>query len=404
MNNSAATTLPPIDIDVAIIGGGIAGLWTLNRLRKAGYSALLLEKQALGSSQTIASQGMIHGGIKYALAGSLSGESEAIKQMPAIWNQCLDGSGEIDLSQTRRLSEAFYLWSSGKVGSRLVSFFASKSLRGRVDKVKSADYPSAFAGAPYKGSIYRLQDVVLDTTSLVGNLSEPHADWIARNEQLDWQRSDSAVELLRCDGGISIRAQRYVLCAGEGSGEILANLKVQQPEMQVRPLQQVMVKHDLPHQLYGHCIGAQASASPRLTVSSHRCEDGKTVWYLGGDLATNGVGVDSAVLIDRARGELASQFPWLDFSGAQWATYTVNRAEPRQQSLIKPDTAFAAHCENATNVIAAWPTKLTLAPDLARQVLELLQAQIQPQPASGMEQLGALPKPGIATPPWSNME
>ena len=32
-----------VTVDVAIFGGGIAGLWLLNRLRAEGYSALLLE-------------------------------------------------------------------------------------------------------------------------------------------------------------------------------------------------------------------------------------------------------------------------------------------------------------------------------------------------------------------------
>ena len=69
--------------DIAILGGGIAGLWLLNLLAKRGYSVLLIEKEALGSGQTIASQGMIHGGIKYALGGFLSDASETISAMPA---------------------------------------------------------------------------------------------------------------------------------------------------------------------------------------------------------------------------------------------------------------------------------------------------------------------------------
>ena len=70
--------------DIAIIGGGIAGLWTLNQLRNRGYSAILFEHNALGSDQTIGSQGMIHGGVKYALAGALSNSSETIAAMPSL--------------------------------------------------------------------------------------------------------------------------------------------------------------------------------------------------------------------------------------------------------------------------------------------------------------------------------
>jgi len=32
-----------ISVDIAIFGGGIAGLWLLNRLRQQGVSAILLE-------------------------------------------------------------------------------------------------------------------------------------------------------------------------------------------------------------------------------------------------------------------------------------------------------------------------------------------------------------------------
>ncbi|HEY6200467.1 MAG TPA: FAD-dependent oxidoreductase, partial [Candidatus Binatia bacterium] len=53
-------------LDVLIFGGGAAGLWCLERFRSAGYHALLLESAALGCGQTIAAQGIIHGGGKYA--------------------------------------------------------------------------------------------------------------------------------------------------------------------------------------------------------------------------------------------------------------------------------------------------------------------------------------------------
>ena len=50
------TVRQTITCDVAIIGGGIAGLWLLNRLVNDGYNALLFEQTALGGEQTVASQ------------------------------------------------------------------------------------------------------------------------------------------------------------------------------------------------------------------------------------------------------------------------------------------------------------------------------------------------------------
>ena len=62
--------------DVLIVGGGIAGLWLNARLRQQGYNTLLIEQQSLGGAQTVKSQGIIHGGTKYALQGALTGSSE----------------------------------------------------------------------------------------------------------------------------------------------------------------------------------------------------------------------------------------------------------------------------------------------------------------------------------------
>ena len=52
----------PHSTDIVVFGGGIAGLWLLNRLRDEGYDAILLEADGLGAAQTLASQGIIHGG------------------------------------------------------------------------------------------------------------------------------------------------------------------------------------------------------------------------------------------------------------------------------------------------------------------------------------------------------
>ncbi|MBT6059135.1 MAG: FAD-dependent oxidoreductase, partial [Gammaproteobacteria bacterium] len=99
--------------DIAIFGGGIAGLWLLNRFQAAGYQAILLDTGGLGSGQTLASQGIIHGGLKYALSGSLSNSANTIAGMPQRWRQCLSGEDEVDLTDCRVLSENYYMWSDG---------------------------------------------------------------------------------------------------------------------------------------------------------------------------------------------------------------------------------------------------------------------------------------------------
>ncbi|MDZ7825260.1 MAG: FAD-dependent oxidoreductase [Gammaproteobacteria bacterium] len=97
------------ELDVLVVGGGIAGLWVLERLVRRGFAAALVEQDRLGSGQTIAAQGMIHGGLKYALGGRLTRASATVATMPARWRACLEGRGEVDLRTARLLAEACHL-------------------------------------------------------------------------------------------------------------------------------------------------------------------------------------------------------------------------------------------------------------------------------------------------------
>jgi glycerol-3-phosphate dehydrogenase len=365
-----------IHVDIAIIGGGVAGLWLLNRACNAGYNAVLFEQRALGSDQTVASQGMIHGGVKYTLGGALSGASEAIADMPAHWRRCMNGEGDVDLRGTRILSDHFYMWSSQSAVSKITTFLASKALRGRVDALKKNDYPPVFCDPAFKGSLYKLVDMVIDTQSLMDVLRKPHADKIFA---IDWMQSklqnnnDWAVIVM--NGGnetVHINSQLCVFAAGKGNGELLQQLNVKKPGMQLRPLQQVMVRHRHHHALYAHCVGTDSK--PRLTISSHR--DGEyTVWYLGGQLAEEGADLSADVLIKRAKKELQALFSWLDWTDAEWATLPVERAEPAQPGLLRPDNAWLSACDGLVNCVAAWPTKLTLVPNLGNLFMDYLAQQ-----------------------------
>ena len=55
-----------ISTDVLIVGAGVAGLWLNARLRGQGFSTVLVESATLGGGQSLKSQGIIHGGAKYA--------------------------------------------------------------------------------------------------------------------------------------------------------------------------------------------------------------------------------------------------------------------------------------------------------------------------------------------------
>ena len=390
-----------VKVDVLILGGGIAGLWLCNLLQGRGYQCLLLDTGDLGGEQTLLSQGIIHGGLKYALGGSLSNESEAISRMPDRWRQCLAGDGEVDLRDTVILSDTQYLWSAGSMASRVTTFFASKMLRGRINKVPFAEFPSALRDRRFRGNVYRLADLVVDTPSLLRNLAAPVADRLLRfrpeRDSLAWNETGVASAQV---GDTTIVPAVTVLAAGAGNEALLKaageHALAADIQSQRRPLHMALVRHRLGHKLYAHCIGA--SNKPRLTVTTHPLPDGSLVWYLGGELAERGVSMDSDELVQATHSELASLFPWLDFSEADIRTERVDRAEPRQDALVKPDNAYAVR---RNNLVVTWPTKLTLAPDLGDRVLALLDAAPGQTPAPSLD--ASAERCRVAVPRWENL-
>ncbi|KTC01517.1 NAD(P)/FAD-dependent oxidoreductase [Pseudomonas syringae] len=385
-----------ISTDVLIVGAGVAGLWLNARLRRQGFSTVLVESASLGGGQSLKSQGIIHGGAKYALHGALSGASEAIADMPRRWREALDGKGELDLSGVRLLSEAHYLWSPGTIAGNLTSFFASKAVRGRVDQVKGEQLPPALQNPKFKGKVYRLAELVVDVPSLIKRLTELAEDSLLAGQKIEPLYEADELIGLRVDGR-DIHAQRIVLSAGGGTADLLNALGVSQPQMQRRPLHMVLVKGPTLKPLFAHCLGG--GPKPRITVTTHPAADGQCVWYLGGDLAeADGVAREPDAQIAVARKELEALLPWVDLSQAQWATLRVDRAEPAQSGLVRPDNAFL---DSQHRLMVGWPTKLALAPDFADRVLSHLSKDgIHPTPQAPLVDV---PRPPLAIPVWDEL-
>lgn len=216
------------------------------------------------------SQGIIHGGAKYALHGALTGASEAIADMPRRWRACLGSDGELDLRGVRLLSEAHYLWSPGGLAGSLTSFFASKAVRSRVEQAKGEDLPPALRDKGFKGKAYRLTEIVFDVPDLIRRLAELAGDSLLAGERIEPLREGRELAGL-CVDGREIRAQRVVLSAGAGNEALLRELGLEQPAMQRRPLHMVMVKAATLKPLYAHCLGA--GPKPRITVTTHPTRD-----------------------------------------------------------------------------------------------------------------------------------
>lgn len=399
-----------LETDVVVIGGGIAGLWLFRSLNLKGYQTVLLEQDDLGGGQTIKSQGIVHGGTKYTLTGQLTKASQVIASMPERWREALAGRGgveEPDLRSAEILSEYHYLWSPGDFGSRMTSFFASKALRGRVDALGKEQFPAIFRHAGFRGKVYQLNEIVLDIASVVKALVAGLEDKTVR---VRWGDEGNARLIKGADGSIDgieihqgnktvlLKARRYVMAAGEGTAGLMEQWGIAEPRMQVRPLHMVMVRHRHPEPIYAHCLGT--TPLPRITITSHPDKDDQWVWYLGGGIAEDGVNLSPEELIATARKEMKALLPWVNLDEAQWGTLRVNRAEPKQSRLLRPDAAF---CQGVHNGIVTWPTKLALAPNLSDEVIGMLQeagiepgSQAQPLP-------DGIDRPGISPNFWQTV-
>lgn len=346
-----------MNVDIIILGGGISGLWLLHTLRSKGFSVLLLEREALGGTQTMASQGMIHGGQRYMLGVKNSVHAERVAQLPYRWDACFAGRGEIDLSTVRILSPTQVMWSTGGHLARFALIGAAHTLTAKMRKLNDFEAPSALAHARCF-PIYELPEKVIDTASLVKSLSASHRNQIGKG----------CVEQLSPDGSIivsghTIRAQLVVCAAGVGNEVFLSLLGAGKSRSQRRPLRQFMVK-PMPFPLYGHGIGT--GYKPRITVTSFPLSSGGYIWYIGGALADSTLALSEDNAIAFAKREMSLLFSHLDWTSKAWATWFGVRAEPADPSGRLPDGPVV---QEYGKVLVVWPTKLTLVPTLSDMVL-----------------------------------
>ena len=388
-----------ISTEIAIFGGGIAGLWLLNRLKQTGFSSLLFESHALGAGQTICSQGIIHGGMKYALTGKLSSDAVAMSNMPSRWQACLRGEGELDLSQVPILSNRQYLWSPSAFKASLVRLFANRTLMGQVESLSRDRYPKIFQHPDFRGQVFALNEMVIDVPALIHALAKEQKNdifhgRILREQDLVSDERGHLIKAIMTTGEelLTVEAKHYVFVAGSGNEMMMYKLKRPSLLMQRRPLHMVLVKLPFEAPLYAHCIGL--GTRPRITITTHKRSDGTHVWYLGGLLAEEGIKRTKKEQQNAALMELNHLFPWMNFEGACFSSFLIDRAEPLQKSGLKPTTSYAA---KINNMIVAWPTKLALAPQLADEVITMLDAKpdvlVNPSACQW-------PKPTIATPVW----
>ncbi|MBT6157661.1 MAG: FAD-dependent oxidoreductase [Planctomycetaceae bacterium] len=383
-------------VDSLIFGGGAAGLWLLDELLRRGDSAVLLEAGQFGQGQTIASQGIIHGGLKYTLQGLLTPSATGIRDMPGVWRDSLAGQRQPDLQATRLRSDCCHLWRTDSVRSRLGMIGAKFGLRVAPNELPTEQRPKVLRRCP--GTVARLDEQVISPAEFLDNLSSRNKDFILQIDANDGLSFDcdapgqvQAVTINNPSGDNCLKFQpsQLIFTAGGGNAQLRRHAGLHTEVMQKRPLHMVMLRGTLP-ELNGHCVDG---ARTRVTVTSDVDSAGRTIWQVGGQIAEDGILMEPQELIERAAAELRAVLPGVDLSDVEFGTYRIDRAEGSTRNGGRPEQVQIL---TDGNTITAWPTKLALVPQLVDAVTSLLVPSENNRPALPVE----WPRPSVAAPPW----
>lgn len=380
-------------LDAIILGGGVAGLWTLNQLLQLGHSALLVEAHQLGKGQTVAAQGILHGGIKYTLSGMMTDSARAHRDAPSRWHRALRGEQKPDLTHSRVLAESCFLWRTNSLSSRAGMVGARAGLATTPVHLKADERPEVLSRCP--GEVFRVNEWIIDPVSMVRDLATQHRDAILLCDTPRFELENGTVTAIDL-GELRVQPRHVILTAGAGTAHLREQLGLPANATQKRPLHMVMMRGNLP-ELHGHCVDG---AHTRATITSGTHANGQRVWQVGGQVSEDGVKMTPQQLLPHARKEIAAVLPGIDLAGIEWASYRVDRAEAARPMGLKPDSATL---KREGNILTAFPTKLVLAPYLADQIAEDLGT---PSPAADDEQselaqaITDLPRPEVAPAPW----
>lgn len=402
-----------IKSDITIIGGGVAGLWTANVLKQMGFNCILIEKHSLGNYQTINSQGIIHGGVKYSLVGKISNATSNISKMTEAWdlsfsNKISNKPNLVDLSLTKINSTCHDLCFPNSNFFKLSSFVTSKILSSKCKIISKndQDYQNSLNQLGYNGIVYRITEKVVDTKSLINNLSKNIENNIIQLDNYEINYQDNQINNINFESknqNYNIKSQLYIFTSGQNNQHII-NFSEHLPKQQLRPLQMIFAKPDININLFAHFIGKDnKNNKPFATITTHKNINNENILYFGGQVAESEyIDTPKDIHINNLKKQIKTIFPKVNINNWQWDTIKINRAEASQEYNKMPDTSFAI---KQNNIILGWPTKLTFAPDFADRILNIIkESNINP---GNSEQFNYknfdLNTAQIATPCWDTI-
>lgn len=377
--------------DIVIVGAGIAGLWTFHRLKRMGYDVLLLERESIGCGQTIASQGIIHSGLKYVFAGKVNKLAQSISAMPDLWRDALQGHGPVDLSAAKVNADSQHLLIPNGFMGGLVKLVTTKTLGNGVHEMKKSDIPEAIHDSGFRGSVVYMGEPVLDIPSTLRALAEPYKDSIRKIDP------DIAPEdFLKSH---DIKPRKIIYTAAATNHERASENKDDNGlKTQKRPLLMGMIK-PAPYEMYAHLVGSRDK--PVATITTHKTSNGELVWYLGGQVAERGKEVPQQEMVRAVKNAFTKYLPNIDQSALEWASLPIDRVEGNSTTQgWMPDTPTI---HDASDTYYCWPTKLTFAPLLSDYIVEKLEND-DIKPSQTKNDWSFLPEVNYTQTPWDIAE
>lgn len=364
-----------VDVDVVILGGAVAGCWIAKTLRAAGYTVAIVTLGGVSGGQTAHSHVYIHRGHLYrkealnelkAEGSTLVSDLQWASQLWDEWFRELpDHGGGLDAAPTQGL---FGFTSEAEAAAvDMGAWFPFGLHSERADVL-----PAIFDGSVLQ-AFRHVNARCLDAGRLVSELLSSAQVAAIDGDDVRLHVEDGLVVAVDATGGPTgsavVRGRAAVFAAGAGNRQLLAALSGATPEVRDRP-SFMLVVDDPSRAVLAPLSGVfNLSSDDSLFLVSR--EDSRSTTWLLSDAGHQPAASD---WIQYVGAELEAVFPsiWLHREQLRWGYYAAPKAEVVLDEAFHRQVHSHVVMEVAKNVIACWPTKLTLAPLAARDVLDIV--------------------------------
>ena len=372
--------------DLLIVGAGVTGMLIALSAAQGGWTCTVIDNEGVAARQSGHSHGYVHRG--YAYLDAPKSFIESLSRSRLQWDSIIESTGVAPICR------------EGHIGfhSPYVADRAARNWRRRGLAVRRA------ASVPrFRTNVttwFLTDEPAYDFTSVLAELRRglPASIRIVKAQAMHCETSRTgAVTALRTHvsgvGPWSFRAQAYVLAAGTGNSDISdQSFGFKGRGITRRSFMLVVDSPGLP--LSSAILPGPESAG--LFIVPRLRDDGRVVWLVSDFVSTGAqraVGAEALGWFLGVTRTLQHTTDVLEDPSSRLGGYVAPKAELRTDPRRLDAHAFETL--GHSNLVVASPTKLSLAPLLAAEVVQYLEQGVLRAPASTWERL----LPGEVEPP-----